>query len=945
MKGRFFLGKYLIWVILVLGQLHGYNGCVEKERKALLELEKYIISITIEEYSDYALPTWTYNTKSDCCRWEGVKCNRTSKRVTEIAFGTLSLKENSLLNLSLLYPFEDIRSLNLSRNDYYYNQFSGLFDDVEGYKTLRKLRKLESMDLSRNRFNNSIFPFLNSAISLKTLFLGDNNFYGGPLPAKELKDLTNLELLDLSGNRFNGSIPVQELSALSKLKSLDLSRNEFSELSKLQGKFVKCLSIAFIQNKRFCLHFAGYKSVRRLRNLKILDLSENNFDNNIFSFLSALTSLTTLFLRSNYIGGPFPVKEFKDLTNLELLDLSKNKLNGSIPMQGICEMKNMQDLDLSGNKLVGQFPLCLTRLTGLQVLDLSSNQLNGNVPSALGKLESLKYLSLSDNNFEGSFPLDSLANLSELSFQLPNSAHKLLFMDVSLNEFNHLFPENIGWVLPHLVYMKLANNGFQGNLPSSLGNIKSIEFLDLSHNNFHGELPRSFVMNGYFLKYLKLSHNKLSGEVFPEFVNFTVLWELSMDNNMFAGKIGEGLRNTKYLQLLDISNNNLTGVIPSWIGEFPSLVALQVSNNSLEGEIPISLFYLPYLLLMDLSANILSGDISPRVKSNDLTFLFLQDNHLSGEIPYTLVEDLYVLDLRNNRLSGNIPQFTSTQNIHTLLLRGNNLTGSISRQLCGLRNIQLLDLANNRLNGSIPSCLKNTSFGFGKKYTLYDDDYSNLFIGGGTSFIGFLSAKRLRLKHRYDAYVGKNLNLLFGLDISENELSGNIPSELGSLLELQVLNVSHNNLSGLIPESFSGLKNVESLDLSFNKLQGLIPQGLTKLSGLAVFNVSFNHLSGVIPQGSQFNTFDTLSFVGNPLLCGKPTNRSCGGSTFQEPDNGVKDDDESQIDMVSFYWSFLAAYVTILLGIFSSLSFDSPWRRFWFYVVDVFIHKVRNLLC
>ncbi|KAH0919246.1 hypothetical protein HID58_026906 [Brassica napus] len=1012
MKGRFFLGKYLIWVILVLGQLHGYNGCVEKERKALLELEKYIISITIEEYSDYALPTWTYNTKSDCCRWEGVKCNRTSKRVTEIAFGTLSLKENSLLNLSLLHPFEDIRSLNLSRNDYYYNQFSGLFDDVEGYKTLRKLRKLEIMDLSRNRFNNSIFPFLNSAISLKTLFLGDNNFYGGPLPAKELKDLTNLELLDLSGNRFNGSIPVQELSALSKLKSLDLSRNEFSELSKLQGKFVKCLSIAFIQNKRFCLHFAGYKSVRRLRNLKILDLSENNFDNNIFSFLSALTSLTTLFLRSSYICGPFPVKEFKDLTNLELLDLSKNKLNGFIPMQGICEMKNMQDLDLSGNKLVGQFPLCLTRLTGLQVLDLSSNQLNGNVPSALGKLESLKYLSLSDNNFEGSFPLDSLANLSELrlfklssrsnsfkvesgsswrpkfqlshislpscnlvkvphfllyqkdlshidlsdntisgtfptwllanntklevlllqnnsftSFQLPNSAHKLLFMDVSLNEFNHLFPENIGWVLPHLVYMKLSNNGFQGNLPSSLGNIKSIEFLDLSHNNFHGELPRSFVMNGYFLKYLKLSHNKLSGEVFPEFVNFTVLWELSMDNNMFQ----------------------------------------------------TTLFYLPYLLLMDLSANILSGDISPRVKSNDLTFLFLQDNHLSGQIPYTLVENLYVLDLRNNRLSGNIPQFTSTQNIHTLLLRGNNLTGSISRQLCGLRNIQLLDLANNRLNGSIPSCLKKTSFGFGKKYTLYDDDYSNLFIGGGTSFIGFSPQKdfgvnefqdtiyfrsrillhpfqmsyssaigmkiEFAVKHRYDAYVGKNLNLLFGLDISENELSGNIPSELGSLLELQVLNVSHNNLSGLIPESFSGLKNVESLDLSFNKLQGLIPQGLTKLSGLAVFNVSFNHLSGVIPQGSQFNTFDTLSFVGNPLLCGKPTNRSCGGSTFQEPDNGVKDDDESQIDMVSFYWSFLAAYVTILLGIFSSLSFDSPWRRFWFYVVDVFIHKVRNLLC
>ncbi|CAN6932058.1 unnamed protein product [Brassica oleracea var. botrytis] len=725
MKGMFFLGKYLILVILVLGQLHGYKGCVEKERKALLEFVKYIISITIEEYSDYALPTWTYNTKSDCCRWEGVKCNRTSKRVTEIAFGTLSLKENSLLNLSLLHPFEDIRSLNLSRNNYYYNQFSGLFDDVEGYKTLRKLRKLEIMDLSRNRFNNSIFRFLNSAISLKTLFLGDNNFYGGSLPAKELKDLTNLELLDLSGNRFNGSIPIQELSALSKLKSLDLSRNKFSELSKLQGKVI-------------CPEETGSS-----------DLSDNEFSGSI-----------------------------------ELQGNTKYILSYSVKNGGICEMKKMQDLDLSGNKIVGQFPLCLTRLTGLQVLDLSSNQLNGNVPSALG-----------------SFPLDSLANLSELS-----RIWKFLEAKISTESY---FPTilQLG-----KVYMKLANNGFQGNLPSSLGNIKSIEFLDLSHNNFHGELPRSFVMNGYFLKYLKLSHNKLSGQVFPEFVNFTLLWELSMDNNMFTGKIGEGLRNSKYLQLLKISNNNLTGVIPSWIGKFPSLMALQVSNNSLEGEIPISLFYLPYLLLMDLSANILSGDIPPCVKSNDLTVLLLQDNHLSGEIPYTLLENLYVFYLINNRLPGNIPEFTNIQNNHTLLVRGNNLTGNISSQLCGLRNIQLLDLANNRLNGSIPSCLKNTSFVFGKKYILYDDDYSNLFIG-------------------------------------ENELSGNIPTEL---------------------EVFWNYKHSMLLTI--------------------------------------------------------------------KPDNGVNDD-ESQIDMGSFYWSFLAAYVTILLGIFSSLPFDSPWSRFWFYVVDVFIHK------
>lgn len=162
-------------------------------------------------------------------------------------------------------------------------------------------------------------------------------------------------------------------------------------------------------------------------------------------------------------------------------------------------------------------------------------------------------------------------------------------------------------------------------------------------------------------------------------------------------------------------------------------------------------------------------------------------------------------------------------------------------------------------------------------------------------------------------------------------------------MELQALNLSHNKLSGVIPESFSGLKNVESLDLSSNRLQGWIPSQLAELSSLEVFNVSLNNLSGSIPQGRQFNTFDSQSFLGNPFLCGQQTNTSCGGNSIHPPDNVVKDQ-QGTIDMISFYWSLAAAYVTILLGLFSSLTFDSPWSRFWFYLVDVFIHKMRKLL-
>jgi hypothetical protein len=132
MEGKLFLGQYLICVILLLGQLHGYKSCIEKERKALLELKAFLIPLNAGEWNDNVL-SWTNDTKSDCCQWMGVECNRKSGRITNIAFGIGFIIENPLLNLSLLHPFEDVRSLDLSSSRSCEDcGFSGLFDDVEG---------------------------------------------------------------------------------------------------------------------------------------------------------------------------------------------------------------------------------------------------------------------------------------------------------------------------------------------------------------------------------------------------------------------------------------------------------------------------------------------------------------------------------------------------------------------------------------------------------------------------------------------------------------------------------------------------------------------------------------------------------------------------------------------------------------------------------------------
>ncbi|KAF2301403.1 hypothetical protein GH714_023769 [Hevea brasiliensis] len=185
------------------------------------------------------------------------------------------------------------------------------------------------------------------------------------------------------------------------------------------------------------------------------------------------------------------------------------------------------------------------------------------------------------------------------------------------------------------------------------------------------------------------------------------------------------------------------------------------------------------------------------------------------------------------------------------------------------------------------------------------------------------------MKYRYNSYKGDIINLVAGIDLSCNDLTGHIPQEIGDLHEILSLNLSHNHLSGFIPVSFSNLKSLESLDLSYNNLSGEIPSQLVELNFLEIFDVSYNNLSGkILDKGQfetfvessyrgkahdklQFGTFDERSYIGNHGLCG-PFIHSF--DIVEEPSTSTSNEekDEDAIDMVWFYWSFSMSYVTVL---------------------------------
>ena len=96
--------------------------------------------------------------------------------------------------------------------------------------------------------------------------------------------------------------------------------------------------------------------------------------------------------------------------------------------------------------------------------------------------------------------------------------------------------------------------------------------------------------------------------------------------------------------------------------------------------------------------------------------------------------------------------------------------------------------------------------------------------------------------------LGTRLANLERLDLSENGLTGEIPDRLTYITGLVELDLSNNQLSGEIPADLRYLNGLEKLYLNDNQLTGAIPVQLGRLTGLIEIHLSGNRLTGCIPK-------------------------------------------------------------------------------------------------
>ena len=106
--------------------------------------------------------------------------------------------------------------------------------------------------------------------------------------------------------------------------------------------------------------------------------------------------------------------------------------------------------------------------------------------------------------------------------------------------------------------------------------------------------------------------------------------------------------------------------------------------------------------------------------------------------------------------------------------------------------------------------------------------------------------------------IGNLVNLIY-LSLKENQLTGGIPPEVGYLTNLTNLDFGGNQLTGIIQPEISYLTNLTILDLAGNQLMESIPPEIGNLTNLNELELGGNQITGEIPP--EIGNLVSLTFL------------------------------------------------------------------------------------
>ncbi|KAF2731781.1 L domain-like protein [Polyplosphaeria fusca] len=482
----------------------------------------------------------------------------------------------------------------------------------------------------------------------------------------------------------------------------------------------------------------------------------------------------------------------------------------------------VQSIDLHGNMLT-QLPIGLKWLSQLSKLNLARNQLSADSFDVISRISSLREVKLSENKLLGALP-GSVGSLKQLEV-LEVQGNKLTSLPKEICELVHLrtlnISENLLTTVPSelftsvpIVELIATKNNFSGSF-FDVDTVPHLQNLQLSNNSL-----ASLCVTGTILlpalKTLNVSANRLSA--LPDISSWTSLTTLLAGENKLS-VFPEGFVTLQQLRSADFSANNITK-LDEKIAVMNGLMNLTLVANPLRDRKFLS------METQDIKRDLMSrlepteGGMGQDEEGADAAV----GAELSHEENGWQLKPSGTLDLSSQNLSeldeGALLSFAERNDVRQLYLQQNCLT-VIPNMLSGLPHLTLLDLSKNNMS---------------------------------TPLMDRLELPRLR----------------------ELRLSGNKLQSLGDLLTLlsapalQHLDVSNNRLSGTLPsmrDTFPGLILLIASDNAISEVSAKV------LEGLKVVNLSNNEIPKLDPR------------IG--LLQGTLTSLDVEGNTFRVPNYAV----------------------------------------------------------
>lgn len=403
----------------------------------------------------------------------------------------------------------------------------------------------------------------------------------------------------------------------------------------------------------------------------------------------------------------------------------------------------------------------------------------------------------------------------------------------------------------------------RGTVSPSVGNLNSLQIL---------------IISGL---------KQITGPIPGSLSNLQWLTQLYIEKNQVTGSIPGTLGRLSKLQALSFAGNSLSGPIPPEFGLLRSLLQLNLGKNRLTGVLPTALKNIRGLQSLDTNGNILSGPIPAFLGSfSNLTYLDLSDNEFTGPIPGSISElsAIQDLSLARNRLTGKIPYSLGQMNsLASLSLSENMLVGVIPESISKMSKLWYLNLSKNHLSDPLPSGLAKAS-----ALLCLDLSYNNLHLGRIPDWITRKEMTNLHLagcgvKQCLSTWKPIAMNsLLSSIDLSNNNLTGDISHLLKNMTSLEKVYLSNNSLTSNLSE-VSLPDSISVLDLHSNKLYGSIEklfsdnisESCPSPGGCLEFiNLANNEITGRIPEINGERSIKWLDLSGNRLKGSVPTSIS-----------------------------------------------------------------------